>query len=138
MTLKEVKLEYTENTLVKLVRDNYGDNAVEYLVGRLSSVITESQLRIITEALGVPDNILDAADMLYDVVEQDIKTINTIQDEYTFDGEINFELGDKKKIKIDSYELKVNIEEVEDEEGVLDIISMGMGGGFGFNRDVYI
>ena len=26
-------------------------------------VITESQLRIITEALGVPDNILDAADI---------------------------------------------------------------------------
>ena len=101
-------------------------------------VITESQLRIITEALGVPDNILDAADMLYDVVEQDIKTINTIQDEYTFDGEINFELGDKKKIKIYSYELKVNIEEIEDEEGVLYIISMGMGGGFGFNRDVYM
>ena len=101
-------------------------------------VITESQLRVITEALGVPDNILDAADMLYDIVEQDIKTINTIQDEYTFDGEINFELGDKKKIKIDSYELKVNIEEIEDEEGVLDIISMGMGGGFGFNRDVYM
>ena len=101
-------------------------------------IITERQLRIITEALGVPDNILDAADMLYDIVERDIKSINTIQDEYTFDGEINFELGDKKKIKIDSYELKVNIEEVEDEEGVLDIISMGMGGGFGFNRDVYM
>jgi hypothetical protein len=101
-------------------------------------IITESQLRVIKEALGVPDNILDAADMLYDIVEQDIKSINTIQDEYTFDGEINFELGDKKKIKIDSYELKVNIEEIEDEEGVLDIISMGMGGGFGFNRDVYM
>jgi predicted CopG family antitoxin len=102
-------------------------------------VITESQLRIITEALGVPDNILDAADMLYDVVEQDIKTINTIQDEYDFDGEINFELGDKKKIKIDSYTLTVKIEEIEDEKGgVLDIISMGMEGGFGFNRDVYM
>ena len=102
-------------------------------------VITESQLRIITEALGVPDNILDAADMLYDVVEQDIKTINTIQDEYDFDGEINFELGDKKKIKIDSYTLTVKIEEIEDEGGgVLDIISMGMEGGFGFNRDVYM
>ena len=75
-------------------------------------VITESQLRIITEALGVPDNILDAADMLYDVVEQDIKTINTIQDEYDFDGEINFELGDKEKIKIDSYTLTVKIEEI--------------------------
>ena len=102
-------------------------------------VITESQLRIITEALGVPDNILDAADMLYDVVEQDIKTINTIQDEYDFDGEINFELGDKKKIKIDSYTLTVKIEEIEDEGGgVLDIISMGMESGFGFNRDVYM
>lgn len=101
-------------------------------------LITESQLRLITEALGVPDNILDAADMLYDIVEQDIKSINTIQDDYTFDGEINFELGDKKKIKIDSYELKVNIEEIEDEEGVLDIISMGMGGSFGFNRDNFM
>ena len=39
---------------------------------------------------------------------------------------------------IDSYELKVNIEEMEDQEGVLDIISMGMGGSFGFNRNVYM
>jgi predicted CopG family antitoxin len=102
-------------------------------------IITESQLNLINESLGVPDNILDAADMLYDVVEQDIKTINTIQDEYDFDGEINFELGDKKKIKIDSYTLTVKIEEIEDEKGgVLDIISMGMEGGFGFNRDVYM
>ena len=101
-------------------------------------IITESQLNLINEALGVPDNILDAADMLYDVVEQDIKTINTIQDEYDFDGEINFELGDKKKIKIDSYTLTVKIEEIEDEKGVLDIVSMGMGGAFGFNRDVYM
>ena len=101
-------------------------------------VITESQLRIITEALGVPDNILDAADMLYDIVERDIKSIRDIQDEYNFDGEIEFELGDKKKIKIDSYTLTVKIEEIEDEEGVLDIASMGMGGAFGFNRDVYM
>jgi hypothetical protein len=39
---------------------------------------------------------------------------------------------------IDSYELKVNIETIDGEEGVLDIISMGMGGGFTFNRDVYM
>ena len=101
-------------------------------------VITENQLRIITEALGVPDNILDAADMLYDIVERDIKSIRDIQDEYNFDGEIEFELGDKKKIKIDSYTLTVKIEEIDDEEGVLDIISMGMEGAFGFNRDVYM
>jgi hypothetical protein len=35
-------------------------------------------LQSLTEALGVPDNILDAADMLYDVVEKDIKSIDTI------------------------------------------------------------
>lgn len=101
-------------------------------------IITESQLRLIAEALGVPDNILDAADMLYDVVEQDIRSIDTIEDEYKFDGKIKFEMGDKKKIKVDSYELTVNIEKIEDEEGVLDIISMGMGGMFGFNRDIYM
>jgi hypothetical protein len=101
-------------------------------------IIRESQLNLINEALGVPDNILDAADTLYDIVERDIKSIRDIQDEYNFDGELEFELGDKKKIKIDSYTLTVKIEEIEDEEGVLDIVSMGMGGAFGFNRDVYM
>ena len=101
-------------------------------------IITENQLKFINEALGVPENILDAADMLYDIVEKDIKSIDKIQDGYEFDGDIEFELGDKKKVMIDSYELKVNIEEIEDQEGVLDIISMGMGGAFGFNRDVYM
>jgi hypothetical protein len=101
-------------------------------------IITKSQLRLITEALGVPDSILDAADILYDVVENDIRSINTIQDEYKFDGDLDLELGNKKKIKINSYELTISIEEVEDEEGVLDIISMGMGGIFGFDRDVYL
>jgi hypothetical protein len=101
-------------------------------------IITESQFRLITEALGVPDNILNAADMLYDVVEKDIKSIDTIEDEYVFDGNIEFELGDKKKIKIDSYEITVNIEKIEGEEGVLDIVQMGMGGRFGFNREKFM
>lgn len=101
-------------------------------------IITENQLNFINEALGVPDNILDAADMLYDIVEQDIKSIDTIQDEYKFDGEIEFEMGDNKKIKIDSYELTVNIEEIDGYEGVVDIVSMGMAGSFGFNRDKFM
>ena len=101
-------------------------------------IISESQLKYINEALGVPDYILDAAEMLYNVVERDIKSIDTVEEEYEFDGKIDFVLGDKKKVTIDSYELKVNIEEMEDEEGVLDIISMGMGGSFGFNRNVYM
>jgi hypothetical protein len=101
-------------------------------------LITENQLRLITEALGVPNKILEAADTLYDIVERDIKSIDSIEDEYEFDGEIEFELGDKHKVMIDSYELKVNIETIDGEEGVIDIISMGMGGGFTFNRDVFM
>ena len=31
-------------------------------------IITESQLNLINETLGVPDNILDAADMLYKII----------------------------------------------------------------------
>jgi len=101
-------------------------------------IITKNQLKLITEALGVPDNILEAADMLYDVVERNIKSINTKQDEYTFDGNIRFELGDKKKVKIDSYKLTVNLEKIDGEEGVLDIVQMTMGGFFGFDRDKFM
>jgi hypothetical protein len=101
-------------------------------------IISESQLSLIKEALGVPNYILDAAEMLYDVVEKDIKSIDSIEDEYEFDGDIEFELGDKHKVMIDSYELKINIETIDGKEGVLDIISMGMSGGFGFNRDVFM
>ena len=101
-------------------------------------IISESQLQYLNEALGVPDNILDAAEMLYDVVEQDIKSINSVEDKYEFDGDLDFELGDKHKVKIDNYELQVNIETIDGEEGVLDIISMGMGGAFGFNRDKFM
>jgi len=102
-------------------------------------LITENQLKLISEVLGVPDTVLDAAQILYDLVERDIKSINTVEDKYNFDGDIDLVLGDKKKIKIDSYELKVEIETIEGRgDGVLDIISMGMGAGFLFNRDVYM
>jgi len=101
-------------------------------------LITENQLRLITEALGVPNSILEAAEILYDIVERDIKSIDSVEEEYEFEGELELELGDKHKVMIDSYTLKVKIKEIEDQEGVLDIISMGMAGGFGFNRDVYM
>jgi hypothetical protein len=47
--IKEVELEYTENNLVRLVRNNYGDSAIEYLVGRLTSVINENQLKVLID-----------------------------------------------------------------------------------------
>ena len=47
--IKEVELEYTENNLVRLVRNNYGDNAIEYLVGILTNVINEKQLMVLID-----------------------------------------------------------------------------------------
>ena len=98
-------------------------------------IITKNQLKLITEALGVPDNILDAADKLYDTVITNLKSIKTKEDEYNFDGSINLVIGVKKKVFLNSYTLKIVTEEISNEEGVLDIISMAMGGRFAFNRD---
>ncbi len=49
--LKEVKLEYTVNNLVKLAKEKFGDNATEYLAGRLESVISEAQMKVLIDSL---------------------------------------------------------------------------------------
>jgi hypothetical protein len=66
-------------------------------------IITENQLKFINEALGVPEKILDAAEVLFDIVANNIKSINQKENEYGFRGKLDFELGGKKKIVIDSY-----------------------------------
>jgi len=38
------------NEISKLARQNWGDNAVEALVGLLSTVVTDAQLRVLVEA----------------------------------------------------------------------------------------
>jgi len=38
------------NDITKLARQNFGDNAVEALVGLLSTVVTDAQLRVLVEA----------------------------------------------------------------------------------------
>ena len=42
------------NDVARLARHNFGDNAVEALVGLLSTVATDAQLRVLVEAWGVP------------------------------------------------------------------------------------
>lgn len=51
MTIKEVQLDYTLNTLVGLMKDKWGDNAVEALAGLLSTVVTDSQLKVLIDNL---------------------------------------------------------------------------------------
>jgi len=99
-------------------------------------IITENQLKFINEALGVPEKILDAAEVLFDIVANNIKSINQKENEYGFRGKLDFELGGKKKIVIDSYELHVEVEELDGYDGEVMITSMGMAQSFKFDRKV--
>jgi len=99
-------------------------------------IITEHQLKYITEALGVPDNILDAAEELFNIVAQNIRSINNKSDEYNFEGNIDIELGNNKKIVIDHYELLVEVKEFDEYDGKPDIMSMGMSQTFKFDRNL--
>lgn len=99
-------------------------------------IITESQCRIINEALGVPDNILNAAEELFNIVVQNIKSINYKSDDYNFEGDVDIELGYNKKIVIDHYELLVDVKNYDGYEGDVDIASMGMSQTFKFDKDI--
>ena len=99
-------------------------------------VITESQLKLITEALGVPYAILDAAEEVYDIISQDLKSIDSIEDEYNFKHDVNFVFGDKKKIEIEEIELEVKTENLLKDGTKPELMSMGMGQRFGFNRGI--
>jgi hypothetical protein len=49
--IKEIELEYTVNNLVQLSRKVWGENAIEYLAGRLESVITYNQMKVLIDSL---------------------------------------------------------------------------------------
>jgi len=99
-------------------------------------IITESQLRLLNEIVGVPNNILEAAEKLYNEVEKHVKSINTKEDEYEFNGRLDVELGEKKKIQVTDYKLTVKTEEIENYKGKPDISSMGVLQAFMFDRKI--
>jgi hypothetical protein len=49
--IREVELEYTVYNLVELSRKVWGENADEYLAGRLESVITYNQMKVLIDSL---------------------------------------------------------------------------------------
>jgi hypothetical protein len=51
MTIQEVQLKYTSNNLVCLVKNKWGENSTEYLVGLLESVITYNQMKVLVDFL---------------------------------------------------------------------------------------
>ena len=49
--MKTVQLEYTASKLAELAREVWGDNAVEYLAARLTTVDNDSQLKVLIDSL---------------------------------------------------------------------------------------
>jgi hypothetical protein len=49
--IREIELEYTVHNLVRLSRKVWGENATEYLAGRLESIITYNQMKVLIDSL---------------------------------------------------------------------------------------
>ena len=74
-------------------------------------IVTKEQHEVINEALGVPNSILEAAEDLYGVFADNLRSITDKEREYDFQGDLDIVLGDKKKIRIDEYNLKIEVNE---------------------------
>jgi hypothetical protein len=98
-------------------------------------IITEKQLQIIgkmilSEKMGVPDYILDSASELYNIIEGYLKTLNTEQEEYTYDTYINLRIAD---FVLTELEINVKVNELDWYEGKAEMASMGVANRFRFD-----
>jgi hypothetical protein len=98
-------------------------------------ILTENQYKILNEALGVPEGILDAASDLYEIVGYFIKGIYEKKEEYIFNRSVDLNISD---YHIDTLDLHVNVHHVDEYEGKPEIASMGMGQNFTYNRKVQL
>lgn len=98
-------------------------------------ILTENQYKILNEALGVPEGILDAASDLYEIVGNFIKGIYDKRDEYIFNRSVNLNIAD---YHINSLDLHVNVEHIPEYEGKPEIAGMGMGQNFTYDKKVQL
>lgn len=97
-------------------------------------IITENQLRLIKEAVGVPEGIMKAAEELYDIVSEKLKAIHKNEIEYEFDiHDKELQISD---ITIDNIKIIVEIKEVEDYDGKPEMASMGVSNEFTFDNAI--
>ena len=57
-------------------------------------ILTETQYKVLNEALGVPEGILDAASDLYEIVGNFIKGIYDKREEYVFNRSVDLNISD--------------------------------------------
>jgi hypothetical protein len=89
---------------------------------------TESQLnliskKLITEAVGVPEGILDEAEKLYNFISEQLKRIDTKESNYEFGSTFEINILD---LKLKEVEVEVSVETVDEYDGKMVIGSMGV------------
>jgi|LakMenEpi03Aug12_release.lakeMendotaPanAssembly.Ray.scaffolds.fasta_scaffold286032_2 hypothetical protein len=99
-------------------------------------IISKEQYNLISEALGVPDSILGAAEELYDIFLKDLSSITKKSNKYQFAGKIDVILGDKKKVVLNGYELDVEVTNIDEFEGPPQIGTMGMSQNVVFDKKI--
>ena len=105
-------------------------------------IITEKQMDLIvktllSEAVGVPKNILESGKQLYDLIADELKNINTNEENYNFEfDDVEIIVSD---ITFDNINLEISVEEVEDFPfDTPKIASMGVGNEFQFDEGVML
>lgn len=98
-------------------------------------LLTETQYKVLNEALGVPEGILNSASDLYEIVANFIKGINDKRNEYIFNSSVDLNISD---YHIDSLDLHINVEHIPGYEGKPELLGMGMGQNFTYNRKVQL
>jgi len=101
-------------------------------------IINENQLgkivdKLLLERLGVPDFILDSAEVLYDIVLNKIRTIKDTSGNYGFNLNVDLPIGD---FEIRRLVLTINAEEFDGYDGGVDIAGMAVSQQFKFDNAV--
>jgi hypothetical protein len=100
-------------------------------------ILTESQFKVLQEAVGVPEGILQAGEELYNIVSDELKSIDSTEEKY------EFEVEDKEltisDVTFDNINIEISVEEVEDFPYEHPMIaSMGVGNEFNFDEGVML
>jgi hypothetical protein len=102
-------------------------------------IITENQFEVIvnnlliTEKLGVPENILDSAAILYDIIEQYLRGLNYESEEYMYATNVDLQIED---ITLKRLELDVKTNVFDSYEGKAELVSVGVGSRFRFDNKI--
>lgn len=103
-------------------------------------IITENQFnqltkKLLSEAVGVPENILDEGRELYEIVKNQLKNLTSIEGEYEIeDIEIDITVSD---VNFTHLNMMVKVDEIEEYDGDEALIaSMGVGNEFNFEEGI--